>query len=105
MALAALHRLVRKILEVLRCGADRDVALRLHLEDREAALHQPFLGEAEEAVDPGEAARVEDRLLRDRPIAAALPQDRGERGGVERERGEPWRRMAVGRLKPALELA
>src|SRR5437660_8152289 len=65
-------RSVSKILEIARRRADDEVALRLHFEHREAALHQPLPGEAEQPVDAGEATRVQDRLLGERRRAAAL---------------------------------
>src|SRR5437870_2694229 len=92
---------VGKILEVARRRADDGLALERDLEDGEAALHHPLLGEAEQPVDAGEPARVEDRVVRER--LAALAEHRGERRGIEGERGEPRRRMAVGRLEAALE--
>jgi hypothetical protein len=54
---------VAEILESLRRRADHDITLRLDLEHREAALYEPAWGKAKQPVDPGEPARVEDRLL------------------------------------------
>src|SRR5689334_15295869 len=95
----------RKVPEIARRRADDEVPLRLHFKLGEAALHQSLRREAEQPVDPGEAAGVEDRLMREGRVAAGLRQHRGERGGIEGERGQAWRHMAVGRLEPALELA
>lgn len=54
---------IAEILESRRRRADHDIALRRHLEDREAALDEPARGKAEQPIDPFEPARVEDRLL------------------------------------------
>ena len=52
----AIAMLEREILEIARRRADHGVALRPEFEHREAALHQPLRREAEQPVDPGEAA-------------------------------------------------
>src|SRR6516225_11510757 len=86
---------VPEILEGMRRRADYDVTLRLDLEHREAALHEPARGKTEQPVDSGEPARVEDRLLRERLRAATARQNSGECCGVVAERCQAWRIMAV----------
>src|ERR1700752_3439363 len=87
----------------MRCRADYDIALRLDLEHREAALHEPAGRKTEKPIDSGEPVRVEDRLLRERLAAGTVPQSSGECRGVVAERRQAGRIMAVAFPKLLLE--
>ena len=81
--------------EASRRRADDPRSFRRHFEHGQAALStSTLIGEAEQPVDAGKAARVQDCLARKR-VALALRQHGGERGGVEGKRGEARRRAAV----------
>src|SRR6516162_4061498 len=86
---------IAEILEGLRSWADHDITLRLDFEDREPALHEPARGKAEQPVNPGEPARVEDRLLRKWLCVRAPRQYPGECRGIVAERRQARRVMAV----------
>src|SRR5262249_48258677 len=60
--------------------------------------------EAEEAVNPGETVRVEDRRLRKSFAALSARQHRGERRCIVTERGEARRAMAIGGAEALREL-
>src|SRR5262249_54071467 len=92
-----------EVLEGLRRRADHDITLRLDLEHREPALHEPAWGKAKQPVDPGEPARVEDRLLREGLAAGAVRQHSGECRGVVAQRREARRVMTVDCTKVLLE--
>src|SRR6516164_9773216 len=86
---------VAEILEGLRRRADYDITLRLHFEHREPALHEPARGKAEQPVNPGEPARVEDRLLREGLCIRAARQHPGECRGIIAKRCQTRRIAAV----------
>src|SRR5215471_7862702 len=95
---------VAEVLEALRRRADDGRALRRHFEHREAMLHQAVGREAEEAVNPGETVRVEDRRLRKSFAALSARQHRGERRCIVTERGEARGAMAIGGAEALREL-
>src|ERR1700720_227840 len=69
---------VTEILEALRRRADDGCPLGHDFQHGEAALHKTVRRKTKQSVDAGEAARVEDRLLRERlPGFAACQKPRG----------------------------
>ena len=80
------RRSIAEILEGLRRWADHDITLRLDFEDREPALHEPARGKAEQPVNPGEPARIENRLLREGLFACPARQHPREGCGIIAER-------------------
>src|SRR6516165_4650500 len=85
------RRSIAEILEGLRRWADHDITLRLDFEDREPALHEPARGKAEQPVNPGEPARIENRLLRKWLCVRAPRQYPGECRGIVAERRQARR--------------
>src|SRR5260370_36192223 len=95
---------VTNVLEALRRRADDGCPLGLDFEHGEAALHEATGCETKQSVDAGEAARVEDRLLRERLACLAACQHCGERRPTPAERTETRRGGAIGRAEPPREI-
>jgi len=78
--------------------------LRLDFEHREATLHEAVGHEPEEAIDAGEAARVEDRLLRELLATLAARENRCKCCRIIAERSKARRVVAISGAEPVLEI-
>src|SRR5215471_994939 len=99
-----MSRLIAEVLEVLRWRTDDDWPLRLDFEHCEAALRETVGREAEQSVDAGEPARVEDCFSRERLAARLARQHCGERCRIVAERSETRRGVAIGGAEAVLEI-
>src|SRR5207302_8028463 len=85
----------RRLLEGLGGRAHDPAAAAVDLEHGEAAPDQPVGAEAEDAVDPGEAAGIGQRFGREGGAARLAGEYRGKRGRVVAQGGETRRRLVI----------